>query len=148
MTVVDLIEILARYEPGMPVKVADANGLFDATRLDIQLVDAQEADGGLALCVSAHDSSCARQVRPEVMCPKCGWVHVAIPLHHAEQAVLDANFEHAKAGRPTVETIGRYMRCFRCGAASADFTAAETNDAPGGSTLQPVVVAHRRASSE
>lgn len=144
MTVVELIEILARYGPGMPVKVADAEGLFDATRLDIQVVDAPEADGGLALCISAHDSACARQVRPEVRCGKCGWVHVAIPLHHAEQEVLDANIEHAKAGRPVVESIGRYLRCYRCGAESAGFIAAGPSDAPAGSTLQPLVVAPRR----
>lgn len=146
MTVVELIEILARYGPNTPVKVADAEGLFDATRLDIQVVDAPKADGGLALCISAHDSACARQVRPEVRCRNCGWVHVAVPLHHAEQEVLDANTEHARSGRAPVETIGRYLRCYRCGAASEGFVAAGPSDAPVGCTLQPVVVGQREGS--
>lgn len=146
MNVVELIEILARYEPEMPVKVADADGLFDATRFDIQVVDAPEADRGLALCISAHDSACARQVRREVRCEKCGWVHVAIPLHHAEQEVLDANMEHARSGHAPVETIGRHLRCYRCGAASDSFVAAAPSDAPLGCTLQPVVVGQRKDS--
>lgn len=144
MTVVELIEILARYDPGTPVMVADADRLVEATRFDIQVIDAPAADSGLALCISPRDDTCAHQVRPEMKCPKCGWVYVAIPLHHAEQAVLDANIEHAKAGRPGVESIGRYLRCYRCGAESAGFIAAGPSDAPAGSTLQPVVVAPRR----
>lgn len=140
MTVVELIEILARYDPGTPVRIADAHSQRDATRFDVQLVDVPEADGGLAVCISPHDRSCARQVRPEVRCPSCGWVHVAIPLHHAEQSIVDVNVEHARSGIPAVETIERYLRCRRCGTASAGFTPAGPDDAPAGCTLPSVVV--------
>ncbi len=146
MTVVELIEILARYDPGMSVLVADAKRLVDATRFDVQVVDAPRSNGGLAICISPSGNTCARQVRPEVKCPRCGWVHVVIPLHHAEQAVLNANVEHAKAGSRNVDTIVRYLRCFKCGEATDGFIAAAPHDAPTGCTLQPVVVAQRSAS--
>lgn len=146
MTVVELIEILARYDPGMSVLVADAERLVDVTRFDVQVVDTPRSDGGLAICISPSGNTCARQVRPEVKCPRCGWVHVVIPLHHAEQAVLDANIEQAKAGSRHVGTIARYLRCFKCGEATDGFIAAEPGDAPAGCTLQPVVVAQRSSS--
>lgn len=146
MTVVELIEILARYDPGTPVLVADAERLVDATRFDVQVVDAPRSDGGLAICISHSGNTCARQVRPEAKCPRCGWVHVVIPLHHAEQTVLDANIEHARAGSRHVDTIARYLRCCKCGEATEGFIPAAPHDAPAGCTLQPVVVAQRSSS--
>ena len=60
----------------------------------------------------------------EYKCPKCSWVHAAIPL-----AVVQQNPEYYG-----------YYKCFRCGAPSDGFVPAEPADAPDGCTLQPVVV--------
>ena len=62
---------------------------------------------------------------PEVKCPKCGWVHVAIP---------------AQVARESGDDFERYLRCFRCGADSAGFVPAGEADAPLGATLQACVV--------
>lgn len=140
LNVARVIEILARYDPDLRVYVADGQAQYLATALDVQVVEAPGPDGGLAICVSPHSYTSARQVRPEVKCPKCAWVHIAIPRHHAEQAVLDANSEHRHAGRPAAETTERYLRCFRCGQSTLAFTLAGPDDAPDGCTLQPVVV--------
>lgn len=144
MTNGKLIEILRRYTSGIPVKVADADGLYDATAFDVQVVEAPDAVGGLALCISAHDSSKARQVLPEVVCPSCGWVHVAIPRHHAEQHVSDANADHLASGNQPVATMDAYLKCFRCGKETSAFLPAQPSDAPLGCTLQPAVVEPRQ----
>lgn len=60
----------------------------------------------------------------EYKCPKCSWVHAAIP----------------RSALPTDADLGRYLRCFNCGASSAHFVRARTNDAPQGCSLQPVLV--------
>ena len=65
----------------------------------------------------------------EVKCPKCGWVHVAIPM-----AVALANSD-------TDEDLERYLKCFRCGTPTLDFVPALEGDAPNGCTLQAVVLA-------
>ncbi|EKD98133.1 MAG: hypothetical protein ACD_23C00569G0004 [uncultured bacterium] len=65
---------------------------------------------------------------PEVKCPKCGWVHVAIPMEVAR--------EHSH----TDDDMQRYFECFRCGAPALDFLAALEGDAPVGCTLQAVVL--------
>ena len=73
-------------------------------------------------------------------CPKCLWVHAAIPLANAQEQVQIVNAWHASKGEPQTETIQRYLRCFRCGAPTADFVPALSDDAPTGSTIQGVVV--------
>ena len=65
---------------------------------------------------------------PEVKCPKCGWVHVAIPM------------EVARENSDTDEDMGRYLKCFRCGEPTFDFVPALEGDAPVGCTLQAVVL--------
>jgi hypothetical protein len=64
----------------------------------------------------------------EVKCPRCGWVHAAVPLG----AVLD---------NADSDLLIRYFRCFRCGTSSSTFVPAAPGDAPAGCTLQPVVIA-------
>ena len=76
----------------------------------------------------------------EYKCPRCGWVHAAIPLQVAQEQVQSANVWLASKSEPQTETIERYMRCFRCGAPTADFIPALPHDAPTGSTIQGVVV--------
>ena len=58
----------------------------------------------------------------EVKCPRCGWVHAAIPL---SEVSLDA--------------LEDCMKCYRCGAPSREFVLAGPDDAPVGCTLQPVL---------
>lgn len=60
----------------------------------------------------------------EYKCPKCGWVHAAIPL----QAV------------PAEGDMERYLRCFNCRAHTSGFVPAGADDAPDGCTLQPALV--------
>jgi len=57
-------------------------------------------------------------------CPKCGWVHAAIPL-----AVAKQNTDYAG-----------YHSCYNCNQPAWSFVPAEAGDAPDGCTLQPVVV--------
>ena len=64
---------------------------------------------------------------PEVKCPKCGWVHVAIPM-----AVACENSSN--------DDMEQYLKCFRCGAPALDFVPALEGDAPVGCTLQAVVL--------
>lgn len=65
---------------------------------------------------------------PEVTCPKCGWVHVAIQM------------DVARANSDTDEDLERYLKCFRCGEPTFDFVPALEGDAPMGCTLQAVVL--------
>ncbi len=65
---------------------------------------------------------------PEVKCPACGWVHVALPLVEALREGLSR------------DDLARYYRCFNCRKPTAAFVFAEPEDAPLGCTLQPVVV--------
>ena len=58
----------------------------------------------------------------EYKCPKCGWVHAALPLSAIR------------------EVTEMYLRCFRCRAPSFSFVPAGRDDAPDGCTLQPVYV--------
>jgi hypothetical protein len=76
----------------------------------------------------------------EYKCPRCGWVHAAIPLAAAQEQVQSVNVWHASKGEPLTADVARYMRCFRCGAPTADFVPAQPGDAPTGSTIQGVVV--------
>jgi len=46
---------------------------------------------------------------PEVKCPKCGWVHVAIPM------------DVARENSDTDEDLDRYLKCFRCGVPTLGF---------------------------
>lgn len=140
MTLDELIKILQRYDPVMPVMLADPDGAFDANPFDIQVISSATAPNGLALCISPHDRFYVRPVRQEVKCPGCGWVHVAIPRHHAEQSVRDANADLLHVGGQPVETLDGYLRCFRCGADASTFIAAHPGDAPTGCTLQSVVI--------
>jgi rubredoxin len=64
----------------------------------------------------------------EVKCPKCGWVHVAIPM------------DVARENSDTDEDLERYLKCFRCGAPTLGFVPALEGDAPMGCTLQAVVL--------
>lgn len=64
----------------------------------------------------------------EYKCPKCGWVHAAIP----RSAALE------QAG--SQEVYAQYFRCFQCGAPTDDFIPALPDDAPLGCTIQGVVV--------
>lgn len=66
----------------------------------------------------------------EMKCAACGWVHAAIPEHVAR----------AEGG-----DYSRFLRCYRCGADTAQFVPAVDSDAPLGCTLQPCVVAARFA---
>lgn len=65
---------------------------------------------------------------PEVKCPKCGWVHVAIPI------------DVARENSDTDDDMERYFKCFRCGAPTLGFVPALEGDAPMGCTLQAVVL--------
>ena len=76
----------------------------------------------------------------EYKCNKCAWVHAAIPLAAAQEQVQSANEWLATKGESATEDIARYLRCFKCGAPSADFVPAMPGDAPTGSTIQGVVV--------
>lgn len=76
----------------------------------------------------------------EYKCSKCGWVHAAIPLEEALEQVKSANEWLASKYEPMSGDIARYMRCFRCSAATADFVPAQPEDAPTGCTIQCVVV--------
>jgi rubredoxin len=76
----------------------------------------------------------------EYKCQKCGWVHAAIPLAQAQAQVQSVNAWLAGKQEPQTETIERYLKCFRCGAPSAQFVPALLGDAPLGSTIQGVVV--------
>lgn len=58
----------------------------------------------------------------EYKCPKCGWVHAALPL----------------SAIPEVTEM--YLRCFQCRAPSFSFVPAGPTDAPDGCTLQTVLV--------
>lgn len=140
MTIAQLIEILRRYAPSMPVVVSDSGGTYDATAFDVQIVRVPPIGGRLALCISPHETVAARQVLEEVKCPGCGWVHAAIPLHHAEQTVRDENAERQRAGAEATAAVSRYFRCFRCGGDTRAFVPATEADAPNGCTLQPVVI--------
>ncbi|CAM8662282.1 hypothetical protein MCEMSEM22_02332 [Comamonadaceae bacterium] len=57
-------------------------------------------------------------------CPRCGWVHAAIPL-----AVAKENLGY-----------GGYYSCFNCNEPAWTFVPAEPRDAADGCTLQPAVV--------
>ena len=76
----------------------------------------------------------------EYKCPKCGWVHAAIPLEVAHEQVQRANDWHVSKGESQTADVARYLRCFRCGASTADFVPAQPGEAPTGSTIQGVVV--------
>ena len=64
----------------------------------------------------------------EVRCPKCGWVHLAVPA------------EVARGHAPEPENYARYLSCRSCGADSATFVPAGPNDAPIGATMQGCVI--------
>ena len=64
----------------------------------------------------------------EVKCPKCGWVHVAIPM------------DVARENSDTDEDLERYLKCFRFGAPTFGFVPALEGDATMGCTLQAVVL--------
>lgn len=140
MTIAQLMEILSRYDPAMAVMVSDDGGVFDASAFDVQLIRVQTKLGGRAICIAAHETATARQELAEVKCPSCGWVHVAIPRHHAEQTVVDENAERQRSGDVASASMDRFLKCFRCGEAPERFVPAQEADAPAGCTLQPVVV--------
>lgn len=131
MSAEELIKLLSRFDPSTPVRLADAGGQFDVTGHDIEVLDAAGAPGGLAVCVFARDTACVRPMRHEMKCPRCGWVHVAIPRHHAEQSVLDADPEHRQDRRLADAALARCFKCFRCGAVTDTFALAGPDDAPG-----------------
>lgn len=147
MTVEELIQLLYRFGSRTSVRLADSVGQFVVTPCDIEGLDT-DAPGGPAVCLFARDAACARPVRPEMKCLTCGWVHVAIPRHHAEQWVLDATPEHRQDGRLASAAMHRYFRCYRCGATTDAFVPALPSDAPVGCTLQPVVVGQRKESRD
>lgn len=76
----------------------------------------------------------------EYKCPKCGWVHAAIPLADAKAQVTSANAYDASKGRSQTASLAHYLRCFQCGAPTSNFVPADPDDAPTGSTIQGVVV--------
>lgn len=80
-----------------------------------------------------------------VKCHRCDWLHFAVPVEYARAHVssmlhyldtLDVEMR-TSFGTPS---LSAYMRCFGCGADSADFLSATEADAPLGVTIQPVVV--------
>lgn len=79
-------------------------------------------------------------------CPACGWVHIAIPWHDAEQSVLDADPEHWQDSCLADQALERYFRCFRCGAAADTSIPTGATDAPVGCTLQAAVGGLREES--
>lgn len=66
---------------------------------------------------------------PEVKCPKCGWVHVEIPVEVARQYASNDD-----------EALARFFKCFRCDAPTHDFLPSQPGDVPVGATLQAVVL--------
>lgn len=73
-------------------------------------------------------------------CPKCGWVHSAIPLSDAEAQVAFVNEYSKSKGLPQTASIDHYRRCSRCGAPTDDFVPACPRDAPMACTIEGVVV--------
>jgi rubredoxin len=73
-------------------------------------------------------------------CPKCGWVHAAIPLASAQKQVQTVNEWHVSKGEPATQEIASYMHCFKCGAPTIDFVPALPGDVPFGTTIQAAVV--------
>lgn len=73
-----------------------------------------------------------------VRCP-CGWVHYAVPLDHAAQAVADFNAYAQRADLEQRSSLDRYMRCAKCSADTALFERFTPEREPG-FTMQPVVV--------
>jgi rubredoxin len=57
----------------------------------------------------------------EVKCPKCSWVHAAIPAETA-----------ASVGAGSPEQLAQYFRCFNCGGPTHNFVPAQPDDAPRG----------------
>lgn len=76
----------------------------------------------------------------EYKCPKCGWVHAAIPLSEATAQVASANEYCESQGPPQIASMERYLRCFRCGAPTTGFVPACPGDAPNGCTIQGIIV--------
>jgi predicted phosphodiesterase len=78
-------------------------------------------------------------------CPACGWVHCGISETDAAELVASSNAfleslddkQRADYGKPV--SMARFLRCFRCGAPSADFVPAVKGDAPMLATLQAVI---------
>lgn len=101
------------------------------------------ARGSQVCCLSRpgnHTNEGAQVNYKEYKCPKCGWVHAAIPLADAEAQVASANEYDKVGGRPQTNSIERYLRCFRCGAPTTGFVPAAPDDAPTGCAIQGVVV--------
>ena len=73
-------------------------------------------------------------------CPKCGWVHAAIPLADAKAQVASANEYFESEDRPQTASMDDYLRCFRCGAPTTGFLPSGPGDSPRICTLQGVVV--------
>ena len=73
-------------------------------------------------------------------CPKCNWVHAAIPLSVAEAQVASANEYSRSQGRPQTASMEHYWQCFRCEASTVGFVPAGPDDDLMRCTIQGVVV--------
>ena len=62
----------------------------------------------------------------EVTCKKCGWVHFEINRSDIGSEAF---------GGP----LGSYLKCFKCGGSYVNFRDSTRDEAPLGSTLQPVL---------
>lgn len=74
-----------------------------------------------------------------VRCIACGWVHYAVTLEHAVQAVADFNAYAQRAGLEQLSALESYMTCRKCGADTARFVGF-VPERELGFTMQPVVV--------
>jgi phage FluMu protein Com len=66
---------------------------------------------------------------PEVKCPKCGRVHVAIPVEVARQYASNDD-----------EALARYFKCIRFDAPTHDFLQSQPGDVPVSATLHAEVL--------
>jgi hypothetical protein len=85
-------------------------------------------------------------------CPKCGYAHVAISLHDAQEQVRQAQaffVAASKINNVTTRGPGAYLeaykRCSWCGASTADFVPALPGDIPDSWQLPAVIVPYEQA---
>lgn len=85
-----------------------------------------------------------------VKCNKCSWVHFELSEKDVIENVRSFNDyfnsltkqeqDYYYGGKPASED--RYKKCFRCGNTHKDFSDATEQDAPNGSTIQPIMSRH------
>jgi len=80
-------------------------------------------------------------------CNRCGWVHFAVTREYAEteSAKFMAYYEtltpeqRENYGKPPINPMPQYERCFSCGQTDGDFRLSNPDDCPRGCTIQPVI---------